>query len=364
MRVYNLVSLLATTAAVPISEQVLSGPRILEFSDGSRVPVTDDGVLELLRNGVHFMDVTNHLDTPLTVNSVVQYPKKPQFQYVLDELLGNLSRSNLETSLEEFSSFYTRYARSGYGYESSEWLFGRIFNASSLRPEITVKRFHHEFPQNSIIATIPGTKRPNDVVVIGAHQDSINLIAPNLLPAPGADDDGSGSMTILEAFATLVESGFEPENTVEFHWYAAEELGLLGSQDVFAAYDRMDVNVKAMLQQDMTGYSAGSKKHGDDKLGVIIDYVDDGLTTFIKKLVNTYCTIGYVETKCGYACSDHASAAKHGYPSAFVIESDFADIDSSIHTTEDKLEKLDFDHMLEHAKLTLSFAVELGSAKL
>lgn len=77
-----------------------------------------------------------------------------------------------------------------------------------------------------------------------------------------------------------------------------------------------------------------------------------------------YCDIPYVLTRCGYACSDHASASKYGYAAAFVIESDFPDSDSKIHTTEDKIEYLSFDHMLQHAKLTLAFAFEAAMADL
>ena len=40
--------------------------------------------------------------------------------------------------------------------------------------------------------------------------------------APGADDDGSGSMSILEAYRALIAAGFHPERAVEFHWYSAE----------------------------------------------------------------------------------------------------------------------------------------------
>lgn len=39
---------------------------------------------------------------------------------------------------------------------------------------------------------------------------------------PGADDDGSGSVTILESYRALLSAGFRPERSVEFHWYAAE----------------------------------------------------------------------------------------------------------------------------------------------
>jgi hypothetical protein len=42
------------------------------------------------------------------------------------------------------------------------------------------------------------------------------------LPAPGADDDGSGSVTILESYRALIKSDFKPVHNVEFHWYSAE----------------------------------------------------------------------------------------------------------------------------------------------
>lgn len=60
---------------------------------------------------------------------------------------------------------------------------------------------------------------------------------------------------------------------------------------------------------------------------------------------------------------DHSSATKAGYPSAFVIESDFKYSDKKIHTTEDKLEYLNFNHMLQHARLTLGLVYELAFAK-
>lgn len=76
--------------------------------------------------------------------------------------------------------------------------------------------------------------------------------------APGADDDGSGTVTILEVFRTLLGSRElvegKAENTIEFHWYSGEEAGLLGSLDVFSSYKLERKDVKAMLQQDMTGF--------------------------------------------------------------------------------------------------------------
>jgi Zn-dependent M28 family amino/carboxypeptidase len=59
-----------------------------------------------------------------------------------------------------------------------------------------------------------------------------------------ADDDGSGTVTTLEAFTILCESGFKSKLPVEFHWYSAEEMGLLGSQDVSSAYQRSNVRYR------------------------------------------------------------------------------------------------------------------------
>ena len=283
-------------------------------------------------------------------------------------MLQNLSKKHMKDHLEVFTSFHTRYYKSDYGRQSSEWLLKQVrdtIKEAGAEDYVEAEHFPHSWGQNSIIAKIPG--KTNQTVVIGAHQDSINLFFPSVLAAPGADDDGSGTVTILEAFRVLLQSEDivkgKHENTIEFHWYSAEEGGLLGSQAIFSSYAKAGRDVKAMLQQDMTGFVDRTIKAGKvESVGVIIDYVDPDLTDFIKKVIVEYCEIPFVETKCGYACSDHASASKYNYPSAFVIESAFEDSDDHIHTTQDHMIYLSFDHMLQHARMTLAFAYELAFA--
>lgn len=302
-------------------------------------------------------------------NAAVKYPEHTAHNSSVKPLLKELEKDNMHAHLEKFTSFHTRYYKSDYGAQSSHWLLNEVnktlAEAGALDHGAHVKHFEHPWGQNSIIATLPG--KSEKTVIIGAHQDSINLFFPSLLAAPGADDDGSGTVTILEALRVLLKESDivkgKQDNTVEFHWYSAEEGGLLGSQAIFQSYEKAGRDVKAMLQQDMTGYVQKTLDAGEpESVGVITDFVDPGLTDFIKKVITTYCDIPYILTECGYACSDHASASKAGYPSAFVIESDFKYSDKKIHTTEDKLEFLSFDHMLQHAKLTLGLAYELAFA--
>ncbi|KAJ5681640.1 uncharacterized protein N7477_001580 [Penicillium maclennaniae] len=335
--------------------------------------VTEEEKWELKLDGVNFIDVTDEFQSgeygALHTKRIVHYPKSMQHGEDIAPLTEDLSKSNMRKNLEHFTSFHTRYYKSQTGIDSAEWLYGQVsdvVNDSGASDHgATVEKFSHPWGQFSIIARIPG--QTNNTVVLGAHQDSINLFLPSFLAAPGADDDGSGTVTILESLRALLRSEIiakgQAENTIEFHWYSAEEGGLLGSQAIYGKYKKDLREVKAMLQQDMTGFVQGTLDAGlQESVGVIIDYVDQGLTNFIKEVITTYCDVPYVETKCGYACSDHASASRFGYPSAFVIESQFENSDKKIHTTEDKIEYLSFDHMLQHAKMSLAFAYELAFA--
>lgn len=347
--------------------------RLVQTSPDTKTWMTEAEKLVLKRQGVRFMDVTDHQDFkafggPDLPVANVTFPDAPQHTKAVKELLANIKTDNMHSNLAEFTDFYTRYYKSQTGRDSSTWLHKQINHVAKKykgKKPITVSFFDHAWAQRSIIARITGSKNPDKIVVVGAHQDSTNLIAPSLFAAPGADDDGSGTVTILESFRVLVEAGFVPENTLEFHWYSAEEGGLLGSQDVYKKYNTDVKDVRAMLQQDMTGYAQGALDAGvEEHIGVITDFVDSGLTTFVKSVIDEYCDIPYVDTECGYACSDHASATKFGYPSSFVIESGFQYTSKFIHTTKDTLDRLSFEHMRQHAKLTIGYAYELAFAEL
>jgi leucyl aminopeptidase len=242
------------------------------------------------------MDITDARDlgafAATTSKKEPSYPAKPTLEKELFPMIKNLSKTNMRENLETFTAFHTRYYRSDYGRQSSEWLLENvqtvIRDAGADKYGVYAKHFTHPWGQNSIIATIPG--KSESTVIVGAHQDSINLFLPPILSAPGADDDGSGTVTILEALRVLLTSEDiirgEAENTIEFHWYSAEEGGLLGSQAIFSEYEKSSRDVKAMLQQDMTGYVQGTLDKGkQESVGVITDFVDPLLTDFIKKVV-------------------------------------------------------------------------------
>jgi len=328
--------------------------------------MTEYQVLSLMRSGIKFMDITDapalgELNKNSLVSSKPAIPNTPAYQDEVNAFIGDLTTETMKFVLKRLTSFRTRYYKSESGAESAKYLFktiSEIVGNEDPSEYVSVKKFKHPWDQFSIIARFEGSNEDfsDEVVIIGAHQDSVNLWLPSFGPAPGADDDGSGTVTILEAFRALVENDFQPERSVEFHWYSAEEGGLLGSQAIAKDYEAKGIKVIAMLQEDMTGY-VGSN---GEVIGVVTDYVDSEVTNFIKLLVEEYAAIPYKNTQCGYACSDHASWSKAGYRSAFTIETSFEDSNKFIHTKGDTMDKLSFDHMKEFAKLSVAFAVEFS----
>jgi Zn-dependent M28 family amino/carboxypeptidase len=95
-----------------------------------------------------------------------------------------------------------------------------------------------------VIAELPGENDKN-VVMAGAHLDSVT-------EGPGIQDNGSGSAALLETALMMAE--IEPQNTLRFAWWAAEEIGLLGSADYVAGLSQQERNRIALyMNYDMVG---------------------------------------------------------------------------------------------------------------
>jgi bacterial leucyl aminopeptidase len=158
----------------------------------------------------------------------------------------------------------------------------------------------------------------------------------------------------LEAFTILAKySDYVPKKTIEWHVYAAEELGLLGSREIANEYKSNGAKVFAMMQLDMTGYNPSQI----NKIGLVTNGVDPNLNVFIRKLVNEYLKIGFVDRTLFGGSSDHASWRSAGYSACFPFE---ARTNPHIHTARDTIDKLDFKNGIEWVKLGVSFLVELS----
>ncbi|KAH8923799.1 Zn-dependent exopeptidase [Atractiella rhizophila] len=283
--------------------------------------------------------------------------------YQVRGTIATLKKENLNSTLATLTSFHNRYFNAETGKQSAFWIYHHVLQIASRAPygtPLSVSLFNHGFRQPS---SLPSTQ---ETVVIGAHQDSMNYLFP-LLPAPGADDDGSGTVSILEAFRALADGGFTPEKPVEFHWYAGEEGGLLGSREVVKSFVEANRSIAGMLQFDMTAY-VGANKDYTPAVTLITSDATKGLTDWTMELAKRYCSLdvqaAVLPPNSG---SDHMSWYAAGYPAAFASEGDpnVKDaFDPYIHTVNDRMDLpgkvFSLDHALEFSKLAVAFAIELG----
>lgn len=280
-------------------------------------------------------------------------------QAYLNDSISALDAQRMFKTVGELSSFRNRFYKSETGVKAAQFIADQFRTLGKNRSDVSVALFtHKKWAQPSVIATIKGSgPQANEIVVIGGHEDSINQSgfgSPNM-QAPGADDNASGVATILEVFRVLVETNFKPNRTLMFMTYAGEEVGLLGSQEIANEFKATKKSVVAVAQFDMTGFVGAG-----DQVVFMTDFTDPELTKFSQKLLDTYVKAKWSTDKCGYACSDHASWTKAGYPSIMPFEATMDGMNHDIHSVRDLISKLDFKHGLHFAKLGLAFMAELS----
>ena len=107
-------------------------------------------------------------------------------------------------------------------------------------------------PANNIVAVLPGTgPHAREVVLVSAHLDHLGKRSDGIYP--GADDNGTGSSSLLALMHSLAQSKASLDRTVVFFWTAGEEKGLLGAAYFVDNPPIALANVKQVLNMDMVG---------------------------------------------------------------------------------------------------------------
>lgn len=293
----------------------------------------------------------NFLTSPVFVDYSIDQ------QATVTGLLANLSEVEIRTTIERLSSFNTRHYLSESGKQSSLSIMETWQKMTLGRSDIKVELFQHkQWAQPSVILTITGSEAPEEIVVVGAHADSIAMDGDH---APGADDNASGIATITEALRLLVLGDHRPKRTIQFMAFAAEEAGLMGSREVANAYKQQLNKVAGMIQFDMTLF----KGTPDKDILLISDYTNKAQNLFVSQLIDEYVKVPWGYSRCGYACSDHAAWSAMGFASSFPFESNLADHNPAIHTANDTLdaEGASIEQVVKFTKLATAYIIELAN---
>eukprot|EP01064_Diplonema_japonicum_P024130 TRINITY_DN34614_c0_g1_i1.p1 TRINITY_DN34614_c0_g1~~TRINITY_DN34614_c0_g1_i1.p1 ORF type:complete len:379 (+),score=131.17 TRINITY_DN34614_c0_g1_i1:51-1139(+) len=348
-------------AMLAVLATAVTGKRLIETAPGKRVWMTEaevDTLASRIGEKKAFIDVTDYQNVTWekVKSKKASYPTpgvhKAYAMSVMDDLKG--IETDIVNTIQYLGSLHTRYYTTQTGKQATDWLASQYLAAKKGRSDVTIQQFMHSWVQPSLIVSVDGLDKSEEVVIIGGHIDSINGGANGR--APGEDDDGSGSATVFTVFKHLMDNQFKPSRTVEFHAYAAEEVGLRGSQEIAQHYKSIGRNVVAMVQLDCTGYTAD----GPASISLIQDNTDPDLNHYLTETIAEYCATPSSISSCGYGCSDHASFTNAGYPAAFPFEAPFPQRNPFMHGTQDVLSKINTTHMVEFAKMTIGFVCDVA----
>lgn len=239
-------------------------------------------------------------------------------------MVAQVSQAALEAGVGTLVAFGTRRHEQPGEVQAQNWILAELAALG-----LTTSLHDYDAGADVVIGELTGQLDPSRIVVIGAHYDSINY-AGTTAPAPGADDDGSGTAGVLEIARVLSQHDFA--YTIRFCAFSGEEYGLLGSEAYAAHLDAIGANVIGMVQLDMTAYRAAGDPRSVD---FVLNDTDPLLNAFSQDCFGAYVPgLSVLSGTLAGGTSDHRSFTQHGFPAIFPFE-DLGQYSPYIHTASD-----------------------------
>lgn len=232
--------------------------------------------------------------------------------------------------------------------------------------EVRIKNVVQKIEAENVLGYLEGSDLKDELIVITAHYDHLGKDGDVVFN--GADDDGSGTVAVIElakTFAKAKKEGHGPRRSMLFMTVSGEEKGLLGSSYYTDHPEFPLKNTVCDLNIDMIGRV--DEKHtgnpdyiyliGSDKLSSQLHSISENANKLYTNLQLDYTFNDEKDKNRFYYRSDHYNFAKNNVPVIFYFNGVHADY----HKETDEVEKIDFNKMQKIARLVFFTAWELAN---
>lgn len=219
----------------------------------------------------------------------------------------------------------------------------------------------------NVASIIEGSQYPNEYIVITAHLDHVGIEGEDIFN--GADDDGSGSMALLEiaqAFKMASLDGYRPKRSIVILHVSAEEKGLLGSEyytdnPLYPLEDTItNLNIDMIGRTDPTRDSDNDNYIyliGTDRLSSMLHETSERVNKNTVDLELDYRFNAWDDPNRFYERSDHYNFAKNNIPVIFY----FSGTHEDYHGPGDTPDKIRYDLLTKRTKLIFHTAWEIAN---
>ncbi|MGV7107428.1 M28 family metallopeptidase [Flavobacterium sp. U410] len=218
----------------------------------------------------------------------------------------------------------------------------------------------------NIWAFIKGNEKPEEIVVISAHYDHVGTKNGEIYN--GADDDGSGTVALLEiaeAFKLAEKDGFSPKRSILFLHVTGEEHGLHGSRyysenPLYPMENTVaDINIDMIGRRDTLHPNTNNYIYviGSDRLSSELHEINEAMNAKYTHMDLDYKYNDRNDPERIYYRSDHYNFAKKGVPAIFF----FNGIHADYHMPTDTPDKIEYDALAKRAQLAFALAWELAN---
>lgn len=234
--------------------------------------------------------------------------------------------------------------------EDGKTLRERLRAGQALTARLGMRNTSAVVTASNVIAELPGTKKPEEVIVIGGHLDSWDL-------ATGATDNGLGSFSILDLARAMAAMPFKPERTIRFVLFMGEEQGLLGSRALVEAYRASgELNrVKCMINLDMSGHPQGFGVGGPDGWSELLKRSCASITA-----IDSAAFAGRVSEEV-WLHSDHQPFLLAGVPVIYPLSDLGKHVYGCYHSSCDDIHLVDPQAMVDNVRFVGALAYLLAA---
>ncbi len=237
--------------------------------------------------------------------------------------------------------------------------------------EIAVAKQQETTQASNVLGVVVGKSKPEEVLFVTAHYDHLGV--RNGVVYNGADDDGSGTVGIMNmaaAFAQAKKNGNGPERTVVFMAVSGEEKGLWGSEyySDHPLYPlektTADLNIDMVGRVDTERTSADTLNYvfvvGHDKLSSDLPIINEAANKKSAKLTLDYKYDDPEDKNRIYFRSDHYNFARKGIPVLFFYD---GMLKSDYHRPTDDIEKINFELFTKRVQMIFFTAWDIANRK-